>query len=333
MKLRNRSMTLALAGSLMAVPLAWSTAAQAEEPTEVRFSVPAWPGVTVKSALAETLLETLGYEVAQEELGSTITYEALTQDEVDVFLAAWLPAQQAMFDATMDKGVLVDLGNNVEGARLGFAVPTYVYEAGVTTAEDLDKEEFADKLDRTIYSIEVGSGMSDTLNGAVENDTYGLADWDLSETSTPGMLSAVDAAINREEWIVFAGWTPHWMNIEYDVKYLDDTQDMWGPGGGRSDVRTLVSTAFSESNPNATRLLDQLSFSADDQSAMIRGFSYEEKGSLLLEGHLVALGTETEDDLVASGLAELDHQATAGPGLAPRQPRKGQGLPRRRDHP
>ncbi|MDT8879342.1 ABC transporter substrate-binding protein [Halomonas saccharevitans] len=277
MNLPLRPLTLALAGTLLAAPLAVTAVAQAAEPEQVRFSVPAWPGVTVKTALAETLLETLGYEVDQEELGSTITYQALTQEEVDVFLAAWLPAQQAMFDATLEKGAIVDLGNNVDGARLGFAVPTYVYDAGVTTAEDLADEEIAEKLDRTIYSIEVGSGMSDTLNGAVENDTYGLGDWDLSETSTPGMLSAVDAAIDREEWVVFAGWTPHWMNIEYDVKFLTDTQDMWGPEGGRSDVRTLVSTAFSESSPNATLLLDQLSFTADDQSAMIRGFSYEEQ--------------------------------------------------------
>ncbi|WP_300270386.1 ABC transporter substrate-binding protein [Halomonas sp.] len=274
---RPLTLTLALAGALLAAPLTWSSAVLAEEPAQVRFSVPAWPGVTVKTALAAQLLETLGYEVSQEELGSTITYEALTQGELDAFLAAWLPGQQGMYETTMEKEVLVDLGNNVDGARLGFAVPTYVYEAGVTSAEDLADEEFAEKLERTIYSIEVGSGMSEILNGAVDDDTYGLGDWTLSETSTPGMLSAVDSALDREEWIVFAGWTPHWMNIEYDVRYLEDPEDMWGPDQGRSDVKTLVTTDFSESNPNATRLLDQLVFSADDQSAMILGFSYEER--------------------------------------------------------
>lgn len=277
MNLSRRPLTLALAGALLAAPLTWSSAVLAEEPAQVRFSVPAWPGVTVKTALAAQLLETLGYKVSQEELGSTITYEALTQGELDAFLAAWLPGQQGMYETTMEKDVLVDLGNNVDGARLGFAVPTYVHEAGVTSAEDLDREEFAEKLERTIYSIEVGSGMSEILNEAVDDDTYGLGDWNLSETSTPGMLSAVDSALDREEWIVFAGWTPHWMNIEYDVRYLEDPEDMWGPDQGRSDVKTLVTTDFSESNPNATRLLDQLVFSADDQSAMILGFSYEER--------------------------------------------------------
>jgi len=273
-----RSLTLALAAGV-GLGVAAPAFAQDQEDAQVRFSVPAWPGVTVKTALASTLLEALGYEPTSDELGATITYQALRQGELDVFLAGWLPAQQAMYDASFEEGQakLVDLGNNVDGARLGFAVPTYVYEAGLTSAEDLNDAEFADKLERTIYSIEVGTGMSDSLNAAVDNDTYGLGDWTLSETSTPGMLSAVDAALNREEWIVFAGWTPHWMNIEFDVRYLDDPEDLWGPEGGRSDVRTLVRSEFADSHPNATLLLDQLVFSADEQSDMIRGFSYEEQ--------------------------------------------------------
>lgn len=272
MKAFLRPATLTLSAGLLASPVV----AQ-DEATQVRFSVPAWPGVTVKTALAVQLFEALGYETRQQELGSTITYEALAQGELDAFLAAWLPAQGGMYDTTMEKGLLVDLGNNVDGARLGFAVPTYVYEAGLTSAEDLDRDAFAEPLERTLYSIEVGSGMSEILNGAVDDDTYGLGDWKLSETSTPGMLSAVDAAIDREEWIVFAAWTPHWMNIEYDVRYLDDPEDLWGEDGGRSDVRTLVTRDFADANPNATRLLDQLSFTADDQSEMILGFSYEER--------------------------------------------------------
>ncbi|MFG6178658.1 ABC transporter substrate-binding protein [Halomonas sp. THAF12] len=273
MSLSHRPLSLVLAGSL----LAFGGLAQAEESAQVRFSVPSWPGVTVKTALASTLLETLGYAPRSAELGATITYEALTQHEVDVFLAGWLPAQKGMYDTAMEEGVLKDLGNNVDGARLGFAVPTYVYDAGLTSAEQLDDPEYADKLESTVYSIEAGTGMSEILNGAVDSNAYDLGDWRLSETSTPGMLSAVKSAISRDEWIVFAGWTPHWMNIEYDVKFLDDPEDLWGANQGSSDVKTLVTTDFADAHPNATRLLDQLSFTADDQSQMILGFSYEER--------------------------------------------------------
>ncbi|MYL22352.1 ABC transporter substrate-binding protein [Vreelandella massiliensis] len=274
----SRWVSAATASGFLLSSMLLSAPSLAQDNAEtVRFAVPAWPGVTVKTALTAQLLEALGYEVRQQELGSTITYEAMNQGEIDAFMAAWLPAQNGMYETAMARDTIVDLGNNVDGARLGFAVPTYVYDAGLTSAAQFANEAFAERLDQTIYSIEVGSGMSDLLNAAVDDDVYGLGDWKLSETSTPGMLSAAADAINRDEWIVFAGWTPHWMNIEYDIRYLDDPENIWGESGGRSDVKTLVTRDFYAANPNATRLLDQIAFSAEDQSAMIYGFSYEER--------------------------------------------------------
>lgn len=276
MNLPRRPITLALAGALLASPLALT--AQAEEPAQVRFSIPPWPGVTVKSQLAVALLDTLGYTTRQEELGSTISYEGLRRGELDVYLAAWLPAQQAMYDTAMQSdSPLVDLGNNVDGARLGFVVPSYVYDEGFTSAKDLCSEALRDKAGGTVYSIEVGSGTSDLLAEMQASGTYCLDEWRLSETSVTGMFSQAKASMDRDEWIVFYAWTPHWASIEYDIHFLDDPADAWGPDGGRSDVRTLLSHDFAESNPNAARLLDQLVFSADDQSAMIYGFSYEER--------------------------------------------------------
>nr|WP_298379576.1 ABC transporter substrate-binding protein [uncultured Halomonas sp.] len=275
--------TFIVGSALLTFPLAFSATVLAQqemaqqEGASVRFSSPPWPGVTVKTAMASRLLEALGYKPSQQEIGSTITYEALNLGEIDAFLAAWLPGQQTMYDPSMEKGTIVDLGNNVDGARLGFAVPRYVAEAGVTSAEDLDKDEYAKRFGRTIYNIEAGSGMSEILNGAVDEDTYGLGDWDLSETSTPGMLSVVKDAIKNDEWVVFGAWTPHWMNIEYDIVYLDDPEDLWGPDEGHSDVKTLLSKDFADSHPNAARFLDQIVISADDQSEMILGFGFENR--------------------------------------------------------
>ncbi|MEP4557818.1 ABC transporter substrate-binding protein [Cobetia amphilecti] len=267
-------MALAGSGLLLATLSAPATAA---EDASVVFSAPPWPGVTMKTEIASEVFEALGYSPSTRQLGAQITYEGMSLGEVDAFLAAWLPAQSNMYDAAMEKGTLVDMGNNVEGARLGFAVPGYVAEAGVTSNEDLDKPEFADKFEKTIYSIEIGSGSSEIVNKGVDGDIYSLGDWDLKESSTPGMLATVANSSKSKEWILFVGWTPHWMNIEYDMVFLDDPDDMWGPGGGASDVKTLANKAWSEAHPNATRLLDQLAFSSDDQSALIYGYGKEEK--------------------------------------------------------
>lgn len=273
----QRSLSPLACSALFVASMSLTAAVSAQEDATVRFSAPPWPGVTMKTEIASQLLEALGYTPSTQELGAQITYEALNLGETDAYLAAWLPAQQGMYDTVDAKGQLVDLGNNVDGARMGFAVPRYVAEAGVTSARDIDKPEFAERFGREMYSIEAGSATSDILNGAVNDDTYGMGDWNLREATTPAMLGAVKSATREEEWILFYGWTPHWMNIEYDIVYLDDPEDLFGPGGGRSDVRTLLNRTFADTHPNVTRLLDQLVFSADDQSQLILEFSYEKR--------------------------------------------------------
>ena len=46
------------------ISLALMTTAQADDQT-LDFGVPAWPGITVKTAIAEQLLSPLGYEIGR----------------------------------------------------------------------------------------------------------------------------------------------------------------------------------------------------------------------------------------------------------------------------
>ncbi|MGM0536781.1 MAG: glycine betaine ABC transporter substrate-binding protein [Pseudomonadota bacterium] len=265
--------TLALAGLL---PVTAQAAQDASH--ELRLIVPPWPGVTVKSEIFAQLAEPLGYRVDALEVSSTVGYQTLQSGDADAFLAGWMPAQQESYDAAMASGAIVDLGNNVDGARMGFAVPGHVAEeAGITSAEQLADAEIAERFERRVYSIESGSTVTDMLEGAIEADTYGLGDWEGKPSSTPGMLSEVEAAVDKGQWIVFYGWTPHWMVPEYDVQILDDPAGVYGDNNGRSDVKTIVAKRYAEANPNLTRLLDQFTFSADEQSEFIRDFSLEER--------------------------------------------------------
>lgn len=267
-----------LLASLFALSSTLSSVAWANEPASVRFAVPPWTGTTVKSHLAATLLDTLGYTTRQRELGVAVVYQGLAQNELDVFMGAWLPSQQGMYDSSMQgDDTLLDLGSNVDGAQLGFVVPTYIFDTGITSANDLCNKDLQRKAGGVLYSIEAGSGTSDLLADMQKNRTYCLDEWRLSETSEAAMFGQAKATMDRDEWIVFYAWTPHWATVEYDIKFLDDPKNAWGPDGGHSDVLTLVANDFGKSNPNATRLLDQLVFSAEDESAMIRMHGYEEQ--------------------------------------------------------
>ncbi|WP_422101551.1 ABC transporter substrate-binding protein [Vreelandella sp.] len=262
--------------STIALSLAGFTAqtAMADDAT-LDFGVPAWPGITVKTEIAEQLLNPLGYDTQTHEIGLQVIYQGMESGDVDAFLGAWLPAQKEMFEPRKASGVLVDVANNVDGAQMTLAVPTYLYERGIQSFADLDAHR--DDFNGQIYGFGAGSAASEILHNAIDNDTWGLGDWSVVDTSEVGMLSAAQDAISREEAIVWVGWTPHWMNLELPMSYLEDPENLFGENNGESDVRTLLRSDFADAHPALVTFFEQLSFTADEQSWMIQAFGQEER--------------------------------------------------------
>ncbi|WP_425348165.1 ABC transporter substrate-binding protein [Vreelandella olivaria] len=250
------------------------TAAQADDQT-LDFGVPAWPGITVKTAIAEQLLNPLGYATSAHEIGLQVVYQGIESGDIDVFLGAWLPAQQEMFNPRKASGVLIDVANNVDGAQMTLAVPEYLYESGIQSFADLD--EHRDQFNGQIHGFGTGSAASEILLDAIDNDTWGLGDWRLVDTSEVAMLSAARDAISREEAIVWVGWSPHWMNLELPMRYLNDPKNLFGENNGESDVLTLLRSEYADANPNVVTFFEQFTFTAEEQSWMIQAFGQEER--------------------------------------------------------
>lgn len=268
-------MLAALALAFVSV-FAFSTQAMAAaESGVVRIGIPPWPGVTIKSAVVEEILKPLGYKVKYVKASAPLVYNGIAEGSIDLNMSAWSPGQAPTFMPYVKKGKIIRLSENLAGATAGFAVPNYVYEAGLHTDEQI--AEYAEKFDKTIYCIDPGSGANAVVKKGIENDIYGLGDWKMVASSTAAMLAQVKRAVGNEQWIMFCGWQPHWMNIAFDMRYLKDSDNLWGPGGGKSQVWTLVATSFPEANPDAATFLKRFQVDADTQSAWIYNFSYKEK--------------------------------------------------------
>jgi glycine betaine/proline transport system substrate-binding protein len=240
----------------------------------IRFGVPPWPGVTVKTEVVCQILESMGYETEQFEIGPPIIYKGLTSGDVDAYVAAWLPAQNDMYLPLKEKNAIDTVALNLDEAGIGLAVSKEAWEGGVHSVADLDK--FADKFGKTIYGIEVGSGMQVSTEGLIKNDVAGLGDWQLSSTTTPIMLTSVQDRIRQGEWVVFHGWQPHWMNIKIDMKFLEGV-----PGTekliSKSFVWTLASNDCARRFPRAYAFLKQFYVKGQTQSEWIYSFGYEKK--------------------------------------------------------
>lgn len=301
---------LSLSASVMAL-LAGQAAADCGT---VRMAEPGWTDLALTTGIASVVLEGLGYQAESDVLGIPVIYESMTNDDLDVFLGFWDPAMETYYKKYREAGTVETVKQNLEGAKFTFAVPKYVYDAGVTDFSDLAAN--ADKFDRKMYGIEPGS--NEVMLDIVEKDAFGLGDWDVVESSEQGMLAQLTRFERNEDWMVFLGWAPHPMNANHEMEYLSGGDDFYGPDFGGATVHTQVRTGYLDECPNVGKLLMQLTFDIPMES---EGMGYiledgddpEDAATKLLKAHpdyletwLKGVTTEDGDDGLAAVRAHLD---------------------------
>ncbi len=241
---------------------ALSTGALAADPAsckDVTFSDVGWTDITATTATASVLLEALGYEPSTEILSVPVTYASLKSGDIDVFLGNWMPTMEADIAPYREDGSVVTLVTNLEGAKYTLAVPKYTFDKGLRSFADIAK--FKDQLDGKIYGIEAGNDGNRLILDMISADQFGLAGFEVVESSEAGMLSAVKKAAGGTEDIVFLGWEPHPMNANVEMAYLAGGDDVFGPNYGGATVHTNVRKGLVEECPNLGKLLTNLVFS------------------------------------------------------------------------
>lgn len=119
--------------------------------------------------------------------------------------------------------------------------------------ESSGKANYGEEINYEITGIEAGAGVVAASQDAVEKYDS-LAGWEVSTSSSGAMATALGEAIDNEEPIVVTGWTPHWKFAEYDLKYLEDPQGVFGDA---EEIKTMVKTGLKDEKPNAYKILDQ----------------------------------------------------------------------------
>lgn len=211
------------------------------------------------TALAEQLLERLGYEVETTRSTIGIAFAGVAFGDTDINFNAWLPTTHgAYFEKYRDE--LVDLGVLYGPTRMGFAVPGYIPEDVLSTIGDLKKPEVKERIDATLTGIGAGAGLMNRVRTKVL-DAYDLSDYTLLTSSGPAMTAALSRAIEENEWIVVTSWTPHWMWARWDVRYLKDPKGAFGKG---DQVHVIAAPGFSQRFPRAAAFVDGFHIPVED---------------------------------------------------------------------
>jgi glycine betaine/proline transport system substrate-binding protein len=258
--------TTILGTTLLACAVALPAFAQ-EQCQTVRFSDVGWTDITATTAATTAVLNALGYETEVNVLSVPVTYTSLAKGDIDVFLGNWMPTMEADIRPYLDEGTVETVRTNLEGAKYTLAVPQYTYDAGLQSFQDI--AEFQEELDGEIYGIEPGNDGNRLILTMIENDKFGLGEFELVESSEQGMLAQVSRAVASQEPVVFLGWEPHPMNSNFDMAYLEGGDEVFGPNYGGATVHTNVRVGYLEECPNVGTFLENLQFSLEMENEIM----------------------------------------------------------------
>lgn len=242
-------------------------ASQANQCKRLALGQANWTDVRATTAIAELLLESLGYRVTINETKVPDIYNDLSQGKLDAFLGTWMPADTDLLTPYLENNQIHLASINLTGAKYTLAVPKYAYDAGVKTFSDLAKHK--NDFGGYIYGLEPDNPGNQLIKKMIDNNAYGLGHYRIVPTTEQIMLLQLKKKTQKGKWIVFLGWEPHPMNSEFDIAYLDGDPDYFGPDFGGATVHTSFRTGFREDCPNAARLLTNLKFTIEMENALM----------------------------------------------------------------
>jgi len=170
---------------------------------KVKIAYVEWDCAAASTNLVQAVLqEKMGYEVEIIPVAAAAMWQATGTGDVDGMVTAWLPVTHADYLAKV-KDKVVNLGPIVGGAKLGWAVPSYVT---IDSIADLNK--YADKFDGKVIGIDPGAGLMRLSEKTIKDYDLKL---ELMEGSGATMTATLANAIKNNEWVVVTAWSPHWM--------------------------------------------------------------------------------------------------------------------------
>jgi len=246
----NRRMQLT--GLAMAAGAAlFAGTAQAQDKGTVHLAYVEWSDAVASTNVMRAVLEQAGFEVDTTSLSAAAMWQSVATGDADAMTTAWLPTTHADYEERLGDDV-VDLGVNLDGTRLGLVVPAYSVADAIP-----DLNEHAEAFNGEIIGIDPGAGLMGLTEEVI--DAYDL-ELDLRSGSGATMTAALDNAIDNGEEIVVTGWTPHWKFARYDLKYLDDPQNVFG---GAEQIHTLAREGLETDMPEAYAILDAFSWTPE----------------------------------------------------------------------
>ena len=201
--------------------------------------------IATANIVKEAVEANTDYIIELTPVSAAAMWQALASGDVDFITCAWVPATHGHYlERVGDR--IIDLGPNVEGAQIGLVVPTYVEIDSIAELND-----HAERFNGQITGIDPGAGIMSRAEEAIE--VYNMDRMDLMESADAMMTAVLADKYEAGEWVVVTGWVPHWKFGKYDLKYLEDPENVFGDA---ETVNTVTRLGLDEDMPELFAIID-----------------------------------------------------------------------------
>lgn len=242
-------------------------AAPSAECRDIRLAFVGGPDNAAQNAVFSTIAEDLGYRVSSNFYSEAILYAGMKNNQLDVFLDDWTPSMDSTTAPYIKEHAISVIGPDLTDAKYTLAVPAYLYQQGLHDFSDIHR--FGKALNYTIYGIEPGTSANRKLLEIIAENKFGLGNFHLVQSSEAGMFGALARAYAKKRDIVFVGWEPAPMNIQYHIGYLSGGAKYFGPDYGSATVYVNTRAGYAEACPNVGRILQQFKLTVQAENTMM----------------------------------------------------------------
>lgn len=218
--------------------------------------VDGWAEDVAMTHVAKAALDEKGYHVIIQKASTDMILASMNNEDTDLFLGVWLPYTHASKVKKFPE--LAVLGTNYDSGKIGLVVPDYV---PIHSVEELNQHK--DQFRNRIIGIEKGAGMTSATDRAINN--YKL-EYRQINSSTIAMITELQNAIRQKQWIVVAGWQPHWMFGKMKLRFLEDPKKIFGEAEA---IKTYARKSFAKDHPELAKFFNHMHYSDDDMTDLL----------------------------------------------------------------
>ncbi|AVQ98587.1 glycine/betaine ABC transporter [Oceanobacillus iheyensis] len=113
----------------------WTEGVEDVDGVSIELVSTPWDSERASANVVAEVLKQKGFEVTITPVDIAVMFEAIANGDGDASLAAWMPRTHEEFYKDFEDN-FVDLGANLDGAKLGLAVPEYMED--INSIEDLE---------------------------------------------------------------------------------------------------------------------------------------------------------------------------------------------------